>query len=1222
MGAQGFVEVPWDEIGRDSILPFYGVQQTLPSDYDSYSYDACIEFPEFVPASREEIGRWNLEEYAGMLGEWPELSVTANSSRGAGLLDIGLVPIVEREGRFYRINTFKLVVTRKRTAVRAAGNSGAASAYTASSVLGDGRWYKIRVSQSGIHKLTRKALASMGFKDPSKVRIYGYGGALLPETGLENMTDDLPELPAMHTSDGILFYAKGPLSWSMRMDGSYRHTWNTFSEYGYYFLTSDDSVMPTAIPELQPESGTFTTVTEGPDYALYEKDAFSWFESGRSFYDSYDFLNGSSVSYPFSLDGVTAGKATVDVSFSSSGTASSTLEVYVNDTKAGSFLLPVKASTDRATVASGSFVYTGSLSGNDRIRLHHVQSAGVSGRLDYIRLNFQRTLELRGTDTNFRTGRSAGRFSFRIKSAHDAVVWNVGSRGVCIVPSSMQDGYCVTSPVTSTAQDEYVVFDPAATFPAPEPVGVVANQNLHAIPGADMIIIVPSSGVIASQAERLAEAHREHDGLDVAVVRAEEIYNEFSSGTPDATAYRRFVKMLYDRAAKDRKPRYLLLFGGGTWDNRMITPAWHGANSDDYLLCYESDNSISETKSYVADDYFGLLENGKGGNILTEKIDIGIGRFPVTTQNDAKVMVDKVIRYMENENAGEWQNSVLILGDDGDANIHMEQADELACRIASANPALNIKKIYWDAYKMEVSSSGNSYPSVRQEILSHLEKGALLVNYTGHGSPEVLSHELVLNNTDFLTMKSTRLPLWVTASCDISPFDAAYESIGVNALLNPDGGALAMFSTARTVFSAQNQKINMLFDDFALDGVSSIGDAVREAKVRLVTPSSPLVDYSENKLHYILLGDPALHLAVPKDRVVVDCVQSDSTAGSMPVARAGSKVTVSGHIENGAGVADGFNGVISPSVFDSERHIVTGNNAGAADEPFEYDDYDRLLYSGSDSVRSGQFSFTFPVPKDINYSNERGRIVLFALSDAGISAHGCSDGFLVGGTSSYLSADSLGPDISLYLNTPDFQYWDKVNSAPCLVAEISDGDGINSFGNGIGHDILLVVDNDPAYTFVLNGYYSSVGGDYRRGRVVYNIPSLPEGRHTLMLRAWDVLNNSSVAYLGFEVVNGLSPQMLSVDLTDNPVRERTSFVITHNRPGSVASVTIEVADTGGRVLLRDSYTDYSASSVSMRDWNICGDSGQRLQRGLYIYKVTLEDTDGAAATATGKFVVL
>lgn len=1224
--AQEFIDIDYHSMSQDTILPVWSTSRMVSGS----CYEAEIEYPEFEPVSDEDQMQWHLERYKDCIPDWPEIKTYLGTSVGQGILDISFVPVVQKGGGFYKITSFKLNIKEiplSRVAVRA---SNASDRYAAHSVLSEGKWAKLSIPSTGVYRISRKSLEKLGFKDISKVRLYGYGGNVLPETGLAGLTDDLKEIPALHDADGLLFYGKGPDGWKISYNGVYERTVNTYSTFGSYFVTASDSIEPMAIENVEAVQSS-KTVTDFPEHYLYETDAYSWYHSGRQFFDSYDYLNGASQTYKLPLDGiVTEDSVRLTVAFSTnSGTVSSVL-ISADGTEIGTLTIPAVSGTAAASVGSKSFICNGIFAEDSKLKLTHNRTSGTSGRLDYISINYTRRLSLEAPYTCFRTGNYKGNASFSIDAAGASApqVWQVDADGVArLVQSETNGGTCMTQGLKCSPGFEYVALDAAsASFPVVSEIELIENQDLHGLDIADLTIIVPASGKLMRQAERLADAHRTVDGLSVNVVRADQVYNEFSSGTPDATAYRRLMKMFYDRAIGELRPSWLLLFGDGAWDNRMLTDAWKSEDSDDWLLCYESENSVSQTQSYVFEDYYGLLDDNEGSRVLYEKPDIGVGRFPVVSVAEATAAVDKTVAYMKNENAGAWQNRVMVLGDDGDDNIHMEGAETIASMLAEQYPSLDVDRIYWDSYKMEVSASGNSYPDVRQDILSGLETGALIVNYVGHGSADVLSHELVINKADLAGLDSPRLPLWITASCDITPFDASYDNLGETAFLNPDGGALALFTTARTVYSSMNDRINQLFSKYVLGQDSTghrytLGDAVRISKAMLASTDSPLQDFTENKAHYVLMGDPALTLALPGLRAVVDSL---SGVGEGNLARAGDVVTAYGHVEDALGtVLTDFTGTVTPTVYDNERLVVCRNNADAADEAFQYSDRDRILYSGNDSVRDGKFSFSFPVPLDINYSYESGRIGIYALENGNArTAAGYYEQFIIGGTSDSLSTDSAGPEIKLYLNTPEFEYGGKVNQTPCLVAEFYDEDGINASGNGVGHDILLVVDNDPQYTYVLNSYYASVSGDYTRGRVVYVMPELSEGRHTLMLRAWDVMNNSSTEYLGFEVVEGLKPDLVQVSASENPARESTSFVVCHDRPGMEVELTVKVYDTMGRQVWNGTASGSSDAGVSILDWNLSTSGGQRVQRGVYIYKVYVSSPDGVKVSADSKLVVL
>ena len=758
--------------------------------------------------------------------------------------------------------------------------------------------------------------------------------------------------------------------------------------------------------------------------------------------------------------------------------------------------------------------------------------------------------------------------------------------------------------------------------PAPITIGEptyvyrITNQDHHADAATDMVIIIPTSQHLLAQAERLKAHHEQHDGLRVTIVPADELYNEFSSGTPDATAYRRYLKMLYDRATTPNdKPRYLLLFGDGAWDNRMLTSEWSGYNTDDYLLCYESENSFSQVNCYVSDDFFCLLDDEEviqttNGNSTTYagKPDVAVGRLPARTPDEAKTLVDKIISYAQNEYAGPWQNEICMMGDDGNDNSHMKTADKVATMIESTYPNYNVDKIYWDAYQRTSSSTGYSYPDVTRLIKQQLQNGALMMNYCGHGAAYAMSHELVMKLTDFESQQSNYLPLWMTASCDIMPFDGQEENIGETVMLNSKGGGIAFFGTTRTVYATYNEVMNLAFTKHVFTPGMAIGEAVRLAKCELVEKSS---DLTCNKLQYTLLGDPALQLNTPRQKMVVDSINGMPATQGIKLA-AGSIVKITGHIELNNETDTDFNGIVTLSVRDAEETItcrLNDRSSTGADKAFVYQDRTNYLYRGSENVTEGVFHFTFAIPKDISYTDGSGLMTLYAINvDKTRSAHGENESFELIGSSTALT-DSIGPSVFCYLNSKNFKNGGKVNTTPYFIAELYDDSGINASGSSIGHDLELIIDGDMNQTYNLNNYFEYDFGDYRSGSIGFSIPQLSIGTHKLLFRAWDILNNSTTTELLFEVSEDAGAGEFNVTCTQNPASTNTQFVITHDRPGSELKVTLDVFDLGGRQLWRQTDTVMATNDTVTIDWNLNVAGGSRLHTGLYLCRLTLNDGD-------------
>lgn len=777
-------------------------------------------------------------------------------------------------------------------------------------------------------------------------------------------------------------------------------------------------------------------------------------------------------------------------------------------------------------------------------------------------------------------------------------------------------------------------------FPAPEYVYNITNQNHHADDAVDMVIIIPTTQKLLAQAERLKTLHEQKNGLRVRIISADELFNEFSSGTPDANAYRRYLKMLYDRAASEADmPRYLLLLGDCAWDNRMLSQQWRNYSPDDFLLCYESDNSYSQTYCYVSDDYFCLLDDGEGGNLLSsDQADVAVGRIPARDANDAAIVVDKITNYINNQQAGSWQNLFCVMGDDGNNNIHMADADSVARLVENRYPDFVVKRIMWDAYNRVSSSTGNSYPDVTRLIKQQMQQGALIMNYSGHGAPAAISHEYVLRLNDFAETTSQRLPLWVTASCDIMPFDGQEDNIGETALFNKKGGAIAFYGTTRTVYQPQNRLMNLAFTNRVLSRDAegqpiAIGEAVRQAKNELISTGvilgydsqgNPIrsTDKSTNRLQYSLLGDPALQLAIPTHHIEITAINDTPlTEGVQLTVKAGSTAKVEGRVVGNDGQTDAsFNGTMTALVRDILEQITCRQNDGT-ETPFTYYDRPNTIFNGSNQVKEGLFSFTFAVPKDISYSDKNALINIYAVNDDKTTEACGRSGSLVLNGKAGQSGSETGPSIYCYLNSEDFSNGDAVNQTPYFTALLNDEDGINASGSGIGHDLQLIIDGQMATTYTLNDYFQYDFGSYTKGQVGFSIPTLSYGEHKLLFRAWDVLNNSSTTELTFNVVKGLEPQIVSVECSPNPAKTSTTFRIIHDRIGSEMDVKLELFDTSGRHLWTYTENGVPTDQTYTLDWDLTTNEGRRLNTGLYLYRVSIS-SDGSNYTSKAQKLII
>ena len=1179
--AQNFFNLTASEVKIDSLLPCFNYQQPLGPHYADSVYEVSIIYPEFIPMSEGDVARYQTLS-TDCPAALPQIDSHVSVVRKQGILNVSFVPIVFRDGKYQKLVSFMLEIKTQpqpqthpqplpcgRGAKIASSNSNSTPVREGqgvglSSVLASGRWVKIRIPETGVYHLSDALIRQAGFSNPAQARIYGYGGAMQPEKLTADYlaeTDDLKEVPTCTVNGHRLFYGVGPVNWTA--NNTVARTRNPYSDYGYYFLTEAEGT-PLSVDSTTFRTSFFPSANDYHD--LYEVDNYAWYHGGRNLYESEKLVIGTPRN--ITMPAIHNTTAYVDINLSFDKTFEATL---------------LFNGTEVSTLKPTTSVVTPSGAPRDGLALAAQMTWSLALPADAINHDDKNTITLRMT-----SGSEVRLDWLSLRYA---------------TPKAMTD-------LTSSS------------LPVPEVVYAITNQNHHADSAADMVIIIPASQKFLSQAERLKTLHETYDSLRVNIVPADELYNEFSSGTPDANAYRRYMKMLYDRAETEAdQPRYLLLFGDGAWDNRMLTSDWRNESPDDFLLCYESDNSFSQFYCYVSDDYFCLLDDGEGASLPGDGIDAAVGRLSARTLAEATAMVDKIVDYRTNNHAASWQNTICILGDDGDNNRHMQDAEAVAKVVATNNPSYDQKKIYWDAYTRESTSTGNRYPEVEQLVRQQMQRGALVMNYSGHGSVYIMSHEQAVKKEFFSERMSLNLPLWVTASCDIMPFDGQEENFGELAMYNDYGGAVAFFGTTRTVYANYNSIINKAFMKHVLSTDANgrritMGEAVVLAKNAY---TSSLVEMERiNKVHYTLLGDPALALATPTLQAVVDSINGQSASGASIQLKAGSVVTVKGHVEG----QPQFNGLATLTVRDQEETITCRRNDPSPDEAFTYKDRPNTIYSGRDSVHNGQFTFQFSVPQDISYSDQPGLFLIYAISaDKSLEAHGVNSAFHLSGSVDAAN-DGIGPSVYCYLNSEHFMNGGTVNATPYFYAELSDKDGINVAGSGIGHDLELIVDGDMNMAYNLNDAFQYDFGDYRTGHVGYTLPTLSDGPHKLLFRAWDVLNNSTTAELQFTVDARQEPLLQSVICTKNPATTYTQFVISHDRTGSEMDIELEIFDASGRKLWGRTETGIPTDQTYTIDWDLTTSSGSRLRTGVYLYRVLISSNGSKQVSQAKKLIVL
>ncbi len=1107
--------------------------------------------------------------------------------------------------------------------------------YTTESALSNGTIIKIRISETGIHIIPYDSLITWGIK-PDNVSVIGYGGAMLPENFMHEHYDDLPPVSiyihkgadnVFNSGDYILFYAQGPVQWNLSQDGYWRHTQNPYSNYGYYFVTDNASLQrEIAVSETQYDSNDVEDVSWYTAYHLHEIDKINLIDlngkngGGREFYGETLNLRNNKLTIKFPTQHVRLDmKAHCNIHMAAYASEATPIRINYADHNITKKIAAVAGEHTCAIVDSIIMDVNPTSTTDQEVNIYFNGTASnAEAYLNFIELNVPCDLvmtnnELHITNTSFIGQKPVMRYHLQGATAQTQI-WRV-TEGIHIekMPTELNNG-TLTWLGNNTFAEKYVALDPSTTtWHRPTTVGKVANQNLHALQNIDYVIICPNE--FMTPAERLAKKHEEVDHLTWAVVSDEQVYNEFSSGTPDASAYRWLMKMLYDRANGNpiKSPKHLLLMGKGTYDNRRIFSK--NVSGENLLLTYQAKNSTVEPMAYATDDYFGFLTDHAGviEGVFSEtraQMNIGVGRLPVKNLDEANQVVDKLCTYIDDRAFGKWKSQILFFADDGDHGLHLETAEAGAARICR-NRDFAVTKIYLDAYTQEVSAAGESYPLAKNQFDNMVNNGMLFFNYSGHGGYNNITNELFMRINDIRRMNNRNKAFWFLATCSFSHFDGGITSAGEEAILNPDGGAIGVLSACRTVYSTQNTIFNRNFCDTILghknpfDYHMTIGEATRIAKNQTGNDA--------NKMAYILLGDPAIRLNYPTDYQV-------KTTSQLDTMHALTIQTVQGYIEaTDHDTASWFNGKLDITIFDKIQEITTRDNDEIVEEnkvKYTYEDYPNTLFVGQTDVIDGKFEFTFMVPKDIRYNYGNGRIVYYAHdAESREEAIGHYEDFIIGGSSSVIAQDTIGPELKIYLNNSYFMSGDETHEFPHFYAEIYDENGINTAGTGIGHDLLMTIDNNAKQTYILNSYFQAQNNSYQEGIVSYKMVEQEEGTHTLTFRAWDLYNNSSTASLNFQVIKGLDPQVYSVITYPNPVASTgvLNIQIEHDRPDEIVESTINLYDLSGQLI----YAHVQKGNNTIQ-WNL---SDLNTPAGIYVYQVNIKTTTSNFVSKAGKLII-
>ena len=1085
------------------------------------------------------------------------------------------------------------------------------------SVLSSGKWYKVGVTQTGVYKLDRNFLSNLGLPvssiDPRTLKVYGNGGGgMLPQANATSRPVDLLQnaIYAVGQSDGsmdsndyFLFYGHGPdkLDWGA---SGFDYEKNLYSDTTYYFITYEGDAglrIGTVASEIEQP----TKITSFDDVIIHELDKENLLGSGRRWFgEVLSPATSLSASFNYSVPNVVAlNEAELYAMAQSEGNC--TMNMIVNSTLVGTLPIAAFPGTtygDKGVAASGIYPLSGSSSNiNVEITFQPNGSPSISF-LDRFSIRMTRSLTFSGTQIHFRSVASLDNSisSYQLSNAPGNMqIWDVTDPTNPLKIGHQSSGGDAIFSRPSTDVREFVALA-GSDFSAPVSFGKVANQNIRSLTGVDAIIITHPS--FQTEAQRLADFHSTHDNLNVSVVTIRQLFNEFSSGMQDVSAIRDYARHVYQNGGQ---LKYLLLFGDASYDFKYRLSV-----IGNYIPTYQARESFDPIYSYTSDDYFGFFDEDEGEWIESiagdHDLEIGIGRLPVRTLDEASKVVNKIIRYASSPSTfGPWKNRSIYIADDGDNNTHTGDAEDLSS-IISANNKMEARKLYLDAFDQIVTPSNETSPKFTSSIIKSINEGALLVNYIGHGNETQWMDEKALTTSEISDLRNyQKLPIFVIATCQFGKYDGIITS-GAERLLLVDQGAVALLSTTRLVFASTNYLINEAFHySFILaesDKTKRLGDIARETKNNSL--SGPI------NRNFTLLGDPMLRPAFPKYVVTLDEFQGPDPENLSALDR----VTLTGSIQNNDIVVENFNGKANIVIYDVPVEKIT---KGQQNPVLTYYEQDNTIFRGEASVVNGIFSIELIIPKNISYSNDQGRISLYAWdNELGIDASGESSNILIGGTNKEATPDNSSPMLNLYINEPSFKNGSKVGPGAVLIARFIDESGINISNSGFDRGITMELNGQ---FYELNEYYTADLDDYTKGTVVYPLNDLEPGAYTAKIKGTDTYNNPVEKSVDFVVANQPILQTFNFNTYPNPANTFSNFSFEHDREGESLQLELVIYSSNGQqAIIEKKVEEFSDRAVNM-SVNFVG----RLPKdGLYVYKLSIRSlADGALAELTGRIVI-
>ena len=1165
------------------------------------------------------------------------LNLTVSKARNKNYLFLTLNPIINDNGSIKKLKSFDISYQQGSLTAR----SPSSTQTIINSVFDSEQLYRFRIDKSGVYKIDKSFLEQLGINtgaiNPQSLKIYGNGGLMLPLKNSEPRPIDLEEnaIQVIGESDGrfdtddyILFYAQGSEGWNADSNTYV----NIYDSNTYYYVSTGGNLGKRIQIQAQPAGTATTTINTFDEVQFHEISLFNLVKTGRRWFGEL-FDIETTQTFDFTFDNlVTTENIKLKVVAGAVSATASTMKVNVNTTD----LAPIALAAynhDGGIYASGSFMQDQFNVSNDAVQVtldyDKQGNPSAKGYLDYISIQAKR--ELKGTGKQFLFYRDDAASQMGIANytvsdiASISQVWDVTDLyNVSQLDNQDTSGNLFSFKANLGEVRKYVAVVPSDYY---APIMIdnknVAQQNLHgsifldennAFQDIDYIIITKNDSRFTVAAERLAQYRRDNNNLNVKVVTLDKIYNEFSGGKRDVAAIRDFIKYVYDNASTPaNRLKYLCLLGDASYDYQGIQ-VFNG-NTNDVPL-FESYQSFSLISSYASDDFYGLMDDNEGLLQASESLDIAVGRIIAESPDDYMAQVNKVLSYEDLDAYGDWRNKITMVADDVDNSgeaVLENSMEQLSLTLEAQKPFFNIKKIYSDAYLQQATAGGFRYPDVNEALNNSVEKGALVVNYFGHGGENGWAHERILGINDINAWNNPKnMNMMITITCQFTKFDnPERNTAGEFVFWNKNGGSASLITTTREIYisvgSAFNQVLSKyLFNYNSNTNYYSNGEALRLAKNETTTNQRRLI---------FLIGDPAQYLAIPKPRVNLTKINGVSVTGNPPTLTALSHVTLEGTVTDELGnLLTNFNGSVFPTVFDKKIQRHTLGNDGQTDSSnnliiLDFKTLGETIFRGEATVTNGLFSFDFIVPRDILIPVEAGRVSFYA-KEAEIKKDytGYNNDLQIGGVNTNPTVDNDGPTIKLYMNDKDFVSGEITNEDPILIAVLEDENGINTVG-GIGHDIVAILDGDQTNPFVLNDYYQAASNTYQSGELSYPFHDLSPGLHTIKLTAWDTFDNVSSAEIQFIVINNADLEITRLLNYPNPFIDYTEFWFEHNHPFEPLEVHIQVYTVAGKLIWETQQTIQTDGYISKDiSWDGKDSFGDKIGKGVYVYKISVNAT--------------